>query len=98
MSRPEGVDHAEARARLRRQRRRHRGVRYFDLSEREFTDEERAEKFGAVFETCWRGGMSRQAVLNMIGQAAHREGKSFDESVEAYHVLYVRGGMRRRAR
>jgi hypothetical protein len=54
----------------------------------EFTEEERRVRFEAVFESCWRSGMSRQSVANMIGQAAHREGKSFDESLEAYYRLY----------
>lgn len=89
MARPAGVDRTEARARLRRERSRFRRA-FFDLDEVEWTDGERRAHFEAVFEQCWRGGMSRQEVADMVGQAAGREGKSFDESLNAYYLLYAK--------
>jgi hypothetical protein len=55
----------------------------------EFSHIERDAKLSALADEFASEGTTWQGLLNMIGQAAQREGKSFDESLEAYFFLYV---------
>lgn len=86
-SKGESVDLSELRDRLRRGRR--TGRMYFDLGEREFTDEERARLLAEVVEEFASEGATEQDCVEMVGRAAARTGQSFDEALQGIHKLYV---------
>lgn len=83
--RGEGVDLSELTDGLRRGR--FRGKMWFDLGEKEFTDEQRAEMMAALakeFE------ITDEQCVRMVGGEAHPKGRSFDESLKALHGQHVR--------
>jgi hypothetical protein len=84
-----GVDFGELHDRMKRQRRYHRGSRWFDLGDRELSDGERAEMLEAVHATSGFEAYPFQETVKLVGQEAHRAGRSFDESLLSYYRRYV---------
>jgi hypothetical protein len=83
------VDHTELRERLHRERASHRGHRFFDLGDRELSDADRARMLEALHATSGFNEYPFQDTVGCVGRAASREGKSFDESLNSYYMLYV---------
>lgn len=60
----------------------------WDLGGREMDD---AERDGRLIALAREFGNTREEIVQIVGQAASREGKSFDESLLAYCNLYTDG-------
>ena len=84
-----GIDYSELHNWIRYERRSHSGSRWFDLDDREISDDERKMMLEALHETSGFKEYPFQDTVNCVGGAASREGKSFDESLLSYYVLYV---------
>lgn len=62
---------------------------FFDLDDKLLTNADRARMLRALLKHSF-AEMSEQEVVSMVGRAAQREGKSFDESLNAYFILYAK--------
>lgn len=89
MNKSSGVDPSEMRERLRRQRRAHRGRRWYDLGDHLLTDEERELLLTGLHHTKLFIPHTLQHTIDTVAEGTAEFGMTFDEALHYYYLCHV---------